>query len=502
MPERDPETGHSSRLLRGLIWAGVLLAPVAAAVVLLGQSSASVRFAVLLVAVSVVLIGASVLIRSDPVLQRAHIEDRVAEEVESLRADLRAEFRRGGPAPVTQSDNSGFFGDAPMMAPDDDPFPAAPRRAPAPAFAGDGRAAVPTPDSGFAIPGRVAAAAGGPGFGSGGRAAVPAPDGAGGRAAVQAADPGFGSGGRGADPGFGSGGRAAVPSPDSGFGNGGRAAVSGGRREPGAISGGRREPGAVSGGGREPGTVSGDRREPGGGRREPGVTSGARPAAAAGAGPIPQPRGAAAVRPGGTQYGRAEMLDGDFGASNGYSESAPNGYPARGGTYGSAAGEYGSASAAGPAYDQPAYDQAAYDQPAYDEPPYGQPAGYGSGEYGSGDYGYARPGDGYGPSNGYDDYRPGNGSGRVSPGGYGPVDDGYGGYSSPHADPDASGYGLDGGYDGSEPGGDPNYKARRHRPSANDTNVGTMADFASYGGWSDEPQPDERYVQGYGPRRR
>ena len=39
MPERDPETGHSSRLLRGLIWAGVLLAPLAAAVVLLGQSS-------------------------------------------------------------------------------------------------------------------------------------------------------------------------------------------------------------------------------------------------------------------------------------------------------------------------------------------------------------------------------------------------------------------------------------------------------------------------------
>jgi len=57
----------------------VLLAPLAAAVVLLGQSSGSVRFAVLLVAVSVVLIGASVLIRNDPVLQRMHVEDRVAE---------------------------------------------------------------------------------------------------------------------------------------------------------------------------------------------------------------------------------------------------------------------------------------------------------------------------------------------------------------------------------------------------------------------------------------
>src|SRR3954470_6605612 len=81
MPERDPETGHSSRLLRGLIWAGVLLAPLAAAIVLLGQSSSSVRFAVLLITVSVVLIGASVLIRSDPVLQRLHVEDRVSEEI-------------------------------------------------------------------------------------------------------------------------------------------------------------------------------------------------------------------------------------------------------------------------------------------------------------------------------------------------------------------------------------------------------------------------------------
>jgi hypothetical protein len=44
----------------------------------------------------------------------------------------------------------------------------------------------------------------------------------------------------------------------------------------------------------------------------------------------------------------------------------------------------------------------------------------------------------------------------------------------------------------------------RHRPSANDTNVGTFDGLRGYGGyrgWSDEPQPDERYVQGYGPPR-
>ena len=58
-----------------------------------------------------------------------------------------------------------------------------------------------------------------------------------------------------------------------------------------------------------------------------------------------------------------------------------------------------------------------------------------------------------------------------------------------------AGYGLDGGYDGPQSsGGDPDYKSRRHRPSANDTNVGTLADFAAYPGWSSGHQPDERYA--------
>ena len=39
-------------------------------------------------------------------------------------------------------------------------------------------------------------------------------------------------------------------------------------------------------------------------------------------------------------------------------------------------------------------------------------------------------------------------------------------------------------------------------PSANDTNVGTYEEFTGYGGWSAEPEPDERYVHGYGRGRR
>ena len=88
MPDRDPEASQNARLLTALIWAGVGLAPVAALVVLLGGSDNSIRFAVLLIAVCVVLIGAALLVRNDPVLLRMGIE----EQVEALREELREEI--------------------------------------------------------------------------------------------------------------------------------------------------------------------------------------------------------------------------------------------------------------------------------------------------------------------------------------------------------------------------------------------------------------------------
>jgi hypothetical protein len=92
MPERDPEAHQNGRLLTVLIWAGVGLAPVAALVVLLGGSDNSVRFAVLLIAVSVVLVGAALLIRNDPVLLRMDVED----QVEALREELTANVHATG----------------------------------------------------------------------------------------------------------------------------------------------------------------------------------------------------------------------------------------------------------------------------------------------------------------------------------------------------------------------------------------------------------------------
>jgi hypothetical protein len=115
-------------------------------------------------------------------------------------------------------------------------------------------------------------------------------------------------------------------------------------------------------------------------------------------------------------------------------------------------------------------------------------------------------GDAYDSGTGYG-HDSGGYEGDVGGHGYGVENyegEGYGGY--PDGDYPGSGY-DDGGFggDGSEQStGDPNYKARRHRPSANDTNVGTLADFAAYGGYDRSSSGydrggDERYVQGYDP---
>ena len=94
MSDRDPEAPQNARLLTVLIWAGVGLAPVAALVVLLAGSDNAIRFAVLLTAVCVVLIGAALLIRNDSVLPGTDVE----EKVEALRGELREEIAASGRA--------------------------------------------------------------------------------------------------------------------------------------------------------------------------------------------------------------------------------------------------------------------------------------------------------------------------------------------------------------------------------------------------------------------
>jgi hypothetical protein len=150
---------------------------------------------------------------------------------------------------------------------------------------------------------------------------------------------------------------------------------------------------------------------------------------------------------------------------NGPAASGPNGVgPKPSGVYGGGAGGGAQVGAAqvGSTYGRPSGGS--------DNQGYGDDYDHGTENYGSG-------GD-YGVDSSYDE------------GGYAD-----GGYASP-----------DGAYDGeAEVSGDPHYKARRHRPSANDTNVGTLADFAAYGGYDRssgggyDRGADERYVQGYDP---
>ena len=462
MPDQDPVPGHSERLLRGLIWAGVVLAPMAAIVVLLGSSTGSVRFAVLLVVISVVLIGTSVLLRNDPRLYRRDVENRVAEEVTSLRRELRSEFARGGPVPsrpLPPPGESDFFGAAPVH-PDEDPF---------------------APHDHFPVPSAPLP----PGAPTAGPAPIgPAPVGS---ASVGSASVGSASVSpvRPTAPG-----RASIP-PATAAVRPVPAQRGPARREPGLTTGERAamlpaEPGpGLSTGGRAPGLPPAQHAGAGA-RREPGHTTGGRVVASAAAA-VPQ-RGAVTARPG-TQYGRPESLAGDFGASDGYAEAV---------SHDGAAGQDGTGFTES-GYDGTGYhDAGGYDvagpvhAPAYDEAGgYQQAGGHAEADdYDDGGYTAVPPDSGAVAGKTYGTTYGGNGTTYGSGGAT---------YGSGAEDfPDADSYRLAGGYDEPVEEGDPTYRARRHRPSANDTNVGTLAEFAEYSGYE---EPDERYVRGYPGRR-
>jgi hypothetical protein len=92
MPDPDPDEQRSARLLPALVWGGVALAPIAVLVALIGGGTGSLRFAVLLLAVAVVLIGSSVLIRNDPTLLRLDLDERLAQGIEAAREEIRDEI--------------------------------------------------------------------------------------------------------------------------------------------------------------------------------------------------------------------------------------------------------------------------------------------------------------------------------------------------------------------------------------------------------------------------
>lgn len=90
MPAPDtPAERRGKRLHNLLFWAGVGVAPLAALLLLLGQSEKSLRVAGVLVVLAVVLIGLSIALRSDVDTVRLNMEEIVLDEIDMLREDLR-----------------------------------------------------------------------------------------------------------------------------------------------------------------------------------------------------------------------------------------------------------------------------------------------------------------------------------------------------------------------------------------------------------------------------
>ena len=93
MPNRDDDEPRAGRpLLKVLFWAGVALAPVAMALLLLADGNGPLRIAAVLAILSVVLIGLSVALRGDAESVRVSMEDALAEEIDNLHRDVRKDI--------------------------------------------------------------------------------------------------------------------------------------------------------------------------------------------------------------------------------------------------------------------------------------------------------------------------------------------------------------------------------------------------------------------------
>jgi hypothetical protein len=90
MPASAPPSGRPGRqLLVVVFWVGVGLAPLAALLLLVGQSAGVLRVAAVLAVFAVVLIGLSITLRRDAETVRVDLEETLLEEIDALRGDVR-----------------------------------------------------------------------------------------------------------------------------------------------------------------------------------------------------------------------------------------------------------------------------------------------------------------------------------------------------------------------------------------------------------------------------
>ncbi|MGW4464577.1 hypothetical protein [Micromonospora sp. NPDC004704] len=88
----DTEQPYRRQLLTVLFWVGVGLAPLAALMLLFGQSNGPLRIAAVLAVLAVVLIGLSITLRGDMQTVRSELEETLLEEIEELRGVLRQDI--------------------------------------------------------------------------------------------------------------------------------------------------------------------------------------------------------------------------------------------------------------------------------------------------------------------------------------------------------------------------------------------------------------------------
>jgi hypothetical protein len=93
---RDDQRGE--RVYSILFWVGVALAPIAALMLLVSSGTGGLKGALGVVIISVILIGVSIVMRRDGEGLRAELEETVFDEIDALRADVRADISQAAQA--------------------------------------------------------------------------------------------------------------------------------------------------------------------------------------------------------------------------------------------------------------------------------------------------------------------------------------------------------------------------------------------------------------------
>src|SRR4051794_19940954 len=85
MPAPHAQDARRGKLVQGLFWGGVGLAPVAILVLLFGSGTGSLRIAVTMSVLTIVALAVSIAMRPSVEIMRVDIEHRVLDEMERVR---------------------------------------------------------------------------------------------------------------------------------------------------------------------------------------------------------------------------------------------------------------------------------------------------------------------------------------------------------------------------------------------------------------------------------